>query len=74
MASKSLHVVPRNGKWAVRKAGAKKASRVYNTQKEAIRAATKAAKQEKTELYIHGRDGRIRERNSYGSDPKKRKG
>ncbi|MEQ9568321.1 MAG: DUF2188 domain-containing protein, partial [Pseudomonadales bacterium] len=24
---------------------------------------------QQTELYIHGKDGRIRERNTYGKDP-----
>ncbi len=69
MATKGQHVVPRNGKWAVRRAGAAKASGTYGTQKEAISEARKLAQSQKTELYIHGRDGRIRERNTYGQDP-----
>jgi octaprenyl-diphosphate synthase len=68
------HVVPRGGQWIVRKAGAKRASGVYATQAEAMESATQIAKRQKTELYIHGRDGRIRERRSYGADPYPPKG
>lgn len=69
MSQKGQHVVPSGGKWAVRKAGAERASGVYPTQKEAERRATEIAKNQGTEVYIHGRDGRIRERNTYGKDP-----
>lgn len=74
MGKKGQHVVPNRNGWAVRKAGAAKASKVFRTQKEAIAAATKIAKTQKTEVYIHGQNGRIRERNSYGNDPRSRKG
>jgi uncharacterized protein YdaT len=67
--SKGQHVVPNGDKWSVRRAGAARASGTYATQKEAVERATEIARNQKTELYIHGRDGRIRERNSYGDDP-----
>ncbi len=69
MVKKSQHVVPSRGKWSVRSAGAKKASATFGTQKEAIEDARDKAKRQGSELYIHGRDGKIRERNSYGRDP-----
>jgi len=47
---------------------------VFDTQSEAIEAARKIAEKQKTELYIHGKDGRIRDRNSYGNDPYPPKG
>lgn len=74
MSKKGQHVVPNKGEWSVKKAGASKASSTHATQAEAIKAATKVAQNQKTELYIHGRDGRIRERNSYGNDPHSPKG
>lgn len=74
MGAKGQHVVPNGGKWSVRKAGSSRASGVYSTQGEAISEARKIAKNQGTELYIHGRDGRIRERDSYGNDPRKSKG
>lgn len=69
MPSKGLHVTPRGERWAVRSAGAGRASRVVDTQKEAIEIARERAKREGGEMYVHGRDGRIRERNTYGKDP-----
>jgi len=74
MSSKSQHVVPSGGKWSVRRSGAVRASGVYETQGEAVDAARTIARNQRTELYIHGTDGRIRERNSYGSDPLPPKG
>ncbi|MFZ4461544.1 MAG: DUF2188 domain-containing protein [Patescibacteria group bacterium] len=35
------------------------------TQKEAIKVAKEMARTQKSELIIHGEDGKIRERNSY---------
>lgn len=74
MSKKGQHVVPRGDKWSVRRAGASRASGTYSTQQEAVEAAKRIAQNQQTELYIHGRDGRIRERNSYGPDPYPPKG
>jgi len=74
MAAKGQHVVPSGGKWSVREAGSSRASRTFSTQDEAIEAAKKIAKSEGTELYIHGTNGRIRDRRSYGNDPARSKG
>ncbi len=74
MSSKGLHVVPNKGKWSVRSAGASRTSGTYDTQKEAETAARERAKIGGTELYVHGRDGRIRERSSFGKDPISSKG
>jgi len=43
-------------------------------QAEARSTARKVAKSNEVELLVHGRNGRIRERNSYGSDPRRSKG
>lgn len=74
MNKKGQHVVPSGGKWSVRKAGASRASNTYDTQQEAIARGREIARTQQTELYIHGRDGRIRERSSYGNDPHPPKG
>lgn len=68
-SKKGQHVVPTSEGWKVRKAGSKRASGTYSTQQEAITAATQIARNQHSEVYIHGRDGRIRERNSYGNNP-----
>jgi hypothetical protein len=74
MPKNAQHVVPNGKGWSVRKAGAARASGTYKTQTEAVDKAVKIARNQKTELYIHGKDGRIRERNSYGNDPQRSKG
>lgn len=74
MSQKGLHVTPRNGKWAVRAAGATRASKVVSTQKEAVEIAKERAKRDGGEVYVHGRNGRIRERSTYGKDPYPPKG
>ena len=69
MASKSQHVVPRDGKWAVRRTGSDRATKKFDTQREAIAHGRKIARNQGAELFIHGSDGRILERSSYGHDP-----
>jgi uncharacterized protein YdaT len=69
MSSNGQHVVPNGDKWSVRRAGSSRASGTYNTQEEAVERARDIARNQRTELYIHGRDGRIRKRNSFGADP-----
>jgi Uncharacterized protein conserved in bacteria (DUF2188) len=66
---KSVHVVSNpSGGWSVRKSGANRATRVFSTQTDAIGFARKTAKAQHSELYVHGSNGQIRERNSYGND------
>jgi hypothetical protein len=69
MSKKNQHVVPHADGWAVRGAGNGRASSVHDTQREAIGAARDAARHQGSEMLIHGENGRIRERNSYGNDP-----
>lgn len=69
MSEKGQHVVPNGERWSVRRAGAARASGTFATQSEAIAEARRLARSQGAELYIHGRDGRIRERSSYGKDP-----
>ena len=66
---KNQHVVPRNGKWAVRGAGNRRVTSVHDTQAEAIGAATRIARNQRSEAVIHRRNGKIRDRDSYGNDP-----
>lgn len=71
---KGQHVVPSSGKWAVRRSGSARASSAHTTQDEAIVNARRLAEKQKTELYIHGADGRIRERSSFRDTPPPTKG
>ena len=66
----NYHVTPRPDKlWQVKKEGASRATRVTKTQSEAIKIARNLSVNKKTELIIHGRDGRIRDKDSHGKDP-----
>lgn len=58
-----------DGKWQHKADGNKRATKVTKTQKEAIESAKKVAKKQKTEVVVHGRDGKIRSKDSYGRDP-----
>jgi len=74
MPKRNQHVVPHDGAWAVKGAGSARATVVVHTQKEAIERARDIARNQGTELLIHGCDGRIRERDSHGNDPLPPKG
>jgi len=65
---KDQHVVPRDGSWAVRGEGNSRDTSVHNTQGAAIDAARDIARNQKAEVVIHGRDGKIRDKDSYGPD------
>lgn len=69
MAKKNYHVVPREGQWAVVGEGNARASSVHSTQRKAIDAGRGLAQRGRSEVVIHGRDGRIRDSDSYGNDP-----
>jgi hypothetical protein len=69
MAGKNQHVVPHSGSWAVRGAGNSRASSVHSTQDAAAQAARNTAQRQGSEVLIHGRNGQIRARDSYGNDP-----
>ena len=59
----SRHVVKTTDGWAVKRAGAVCTSGVFETQKEAIAAAKKTIERTSSgSVFVHGRDGRIRER------------
>lgn len=69
MPNKNQHVVKHSEGWAVRGAGNSRITGVYSTQAEATHRAREIAQNQESEMFIHGRDGKIRERNSYGNDP-----
>ena len=66
---RNQHVVPHPDGWAVKPAGGERASSVHDTQREAIDQGRQVSRNQGTELLIHGRNGRIRERDSHGNDP-----
>jgi uncharacterized protein YdaT len=65
---KNQHVVKHSHGWAVKGSGNEKATRVVDNQQAAIQIAREIAINQGAELIIHGRNGKIREKNSYGND------
>lgn len=66
---KNQHVVPDGKKWGVKGEGNSKATELFDTQKEAIERAREIARNQRSEVVIHRKDGRIRDKDSYGNDP-----
>lgn len=67
--AKNVHVVRRDGGWAVRREGNERATSVHDTQAGAIARAKQIAINERSEVVIHRADGRIRDRDRYRKDP-----
>ena len=71
---KNQHVVKTEGGWGVRGENNTRNTQNFDTQQAAINRAREIAINQKTELLIHGRDGQIRDKHSYGNDPYPPKG
>ncbi len=74
MATQDIHVTTQGNEWAVKTEGSERASSVHTTQAAAIQAGRAQAKRNESELLVHGRNGRIRLRSTYGKDPVRSKG
>jgi hypothetical protein len=67
---KNQHVTRNpSGGWNVIGEGNSKPTVIKETQKEAINTAITIAKNQQSEVVIHGVDGKIRDKDSYGNDP-----
>lgn len=65
-----IHVMATaKGDWSVRKEGAIRALGIFRSQAAAAKQAVALARKTQGELYIHGRDGMVRERSSYRPVP-----
>ncbi len=71
---KNQHVVPHGKDWAVKGVGNEKHTKIVPTQKQAIDIARVIAKNQQSELVIHNKEGKIREKDSFGNDPRNIKG
>lgn len=58
-----------SGRWAVRRFGAFRASRLFETQHDAVKYARQVARKEGSDLYVHAFDGTVRQRECYGPVP-----
>lgn len=68
MSKKNQHVVPHGNQWAIKGEKNSKATKVVETQTEAIKIARVIAINQQSEVVIHRPNGKIRDKNSYGND------
>lgn len=61
-----------DGQWKVQREGAERASGVFDTQREADNRARDLARSSGGERITQGRDGRIRSKDSYGNESKRK--
>ena len=66
---KNQHVVPHNGKWGDIGEGNMRVTQTFPTQEAARIKAREIAIRHQAEVVIHRKDGRIRDKDSYGNDP-----
>ncbi len=70
MTRKTRHVVPNSdGGWDSKKGGAERASKHFDTKKEAEQYSRDLSRREQSELIIHNKDGKISRADSHGNDP-----
>lgn len=66
---KNIHVVKNGNHWQAKQEGATRSSGNFSTQQKAFERAREIAKNNGQEVVVHGTDGRIRDKYSYGNDP-----
>jgi hypothetical protein len=72
---KSHHVVPNpDGGWDVKRSGSERASAHRDTKQDAVDVGRTISRDQGTEFYIHGKDGKIQQKDSHGDDPYPPKG
>ncbi|MEX0748868.1 MAG: DUF2188 domain-containing protein [Candidatus Saccharimonadales bacterium] len=71
MAKKNVHITySKDSKdWGVKSQGAHRAASRHQTKAEATQAGREIARNNKGELFIHNKDNKISDRDSYGNDP-----
>jgi len=68
--AKSHHVVPNStGGWDVKKSNSRRASVHSDNKIQAVILGREISRNQGTEFVIHGKDGRIQQKDSYGNDP-----
>lgn len=63
-----------DGKWGSKREGNFRDTKTFDTQKESWDYTRNKARENKSEAFLQGENGKIRERNSYGNDPYPPKG
>ena len=66
---KNQHVLPHGKEWAVKGEGNSRYTALLRSKKEAAIIARRISINQKSELFIHTRDGKIKSKDSHGKDP-----
>jgi uncharacterized protein YdaT len=66
---RNQHVVSHKDGWAVKGAGADRATAIFSTKAPAVDKGREIAKSQGTELVVHGKNGQIQTKDSHGKDP-----
>ncbi len=66
---KTQRVLPRKDGWAVKGDGNSRDTSHHERKEDAVKEAIKIAKNQGSEVVIHGRNGQIQSKDSYGNDP-----
>lgn len=71
MKSNNHHIVPNpdRGGWDIKRDNAQRSSGHFEKKADAIKAGREMSINCRTELIIHGKDGRIQRSDSHGNDP-----
>jgi hypothetical protein len=70
-----ITVEPRpNGRWAVRKDGTQRASKLFDNKSDAENRAREQATRQGAELVVKGADGKIQRRDTHGADDPRKRG
>lgn len=73
--SNSHHIVHNpNGGWDIKKGGSSRSSGHFDRKSDAVDKGREISRNQRTEFYIHGRDGKIQQKDSHGNDPYPPKG
>lgn len=69
--SNGHHVVPnsKKGGWDVKRSNGEKSIKHFDKKKDSVDFARGVSQNQGTELYIHGKDGKIQNKDSHGNDP-----
>ena len=71
--TKDVQTVPLGDGW-VNKVDGMQIGETFRTEEAAATAGRQLAMQNRSEHLIHGKDGKIREKRSYGNDPREIRG
>jgi hypothetical protein len=66
--AKDQHAVPHGEKWAVKGEGNRRATKLTQTKTQAFRVARGIARRQGSDVVIHGRDGKVPKKDSFGRD------